>query len=103
MDTNVIIISGNLAVAPVTKDTATTMELASVGLDGKSTYVMVVASGKLGILCAKYLGKGNRVLVQGRLGSKDGTHRIVADSVQFLNQRSHGIEGGVADVGAKTI
>ena len=70
-------------------------------------YADVQAWGKVGENCAKYLTKGKRVLVEGRLKtnswtSKEGETRnrtyVVANSVQFLSPVN---EGGMPEVGTK--
>jgi|TARA_B100000900_G_C20548290_1_gene703590 single-strand DNA-binding protein len=71
-------------------------------------YADVQAWGKVGENCAKYLSKGKRVLVEGRLKtnswtSKEGETRnrtyVVANSVQFLSPVGEG--SGMPEVGTK--
>jgi len=58
-------------------------------------FVDVVAWTKTAEVCAQYLKKGSKILVEGRLdyrewekdGQKRSKHEIVADSVQFLDSR----------------
>lgn len=58
----------------------------------------VVSFGKTAENCAEYIGKGSKVLVQGKLKQetweKDGQKRsrikIIANSVQFLSKKSDG-------------
>jgi single-strand DNA-binding protein len=59
----------------------------------KTEWHRIVVWGKLGELCAKYLGKGRQVYVEGKLqtrawddnnGQKRYTTEIVANTVQFL-------------------
>jgi len=60
------------------------------------SYFDIIAWGKLGETCHKYLTKGRQVAVEGRLQQdrweKDGQKRskvfIVADSVQFLGSHN---------------
>jgi single-strand DNA-binding protein len=63
----------------------------------------VVVWGKRGEVCAKYLGKGRQVYVEGRLRTrswedKDGNKRwmteVIADNVQFLGGGGGGERGG---------
>ena len=66
---------------------------------------------KVGENCSKYLAKGKRVLVEGRLKtnawtSKDGDKRskvyVVANSVQFLSPVNGEGGGSMPQVNAKT-
>ena len=74
----------------------------------------VQAWGKLAELCAKYLGKGSKVYVEGKLktrswedqeGNKRYTTEVVAREVKFLDGRqqrdsqSQGYGGGAGDGG----
>ena len=72
-------------------------------------YADVQAWGKVGENCAKYLNKGKRVLVEGRLKtnswtSKEGETKnrtyVVANSVQFLSPVNEN-GGGMPEVGTK--
>src|SRR5277367_1520366 len=67
----------------------------------------IVVFGKLAETCAKYLGKGRQIYVEGRLQTRDfedkngGGKRqraeIVAQRVQFLGSRPEAPVGGEAD------
>jgi len=66
----------------------------------------VIVWGASGENCAKYLGKGSKVFVEGRIqtrewedqnGNKRYTTEIVASSVQFLDTKSSGGGGGRRD------
>jgi single-strand DNA-binding protein len=62
----------------------------------RANYLDVDVWGKMGENCAKYLGKGRQVAIDGRLRweswEKDGQKRskvkIVADNVQFLGAKA---------------
>jgi len=99
---NKYICVGNLTRDPETKpvnnsgDTVTNLAVAVNNPLSKDEvfYADVQAWGKVGENCAKYLSKGKRVLVEGRLKtntwtSKEGDNRskvyVVANSVQFLS------------------
>jgi single-strand DNA-binding protein len=65
----------------------------------RTTWHNVVVWGVSGENCAKYLGKGSKVFVEGRIqtrewedqnGNKRYTTEIVASSVQFLDTKSSG-------------
>jgi single-strand DNA-binding protein len=69
----------------------------------KTTWHNIVAWGASGENCAKYLGKGSKVFVEGRIqtrewedkdGNKRYTTEIVASSVQFLDTKGSGGGGG---------
>jgi single-strand DNA-binding protein len=64
------------------------------GEDQAPVYVDVTAFGSLADNCAKYLAKGRRVAVAGRLeysewtdtdGGKHSKHEVIADRVDFLD------------------
>lgn len=115
------IVTGHLGRDPETRSTKsekmmTTFSLATDGArkdgDGKpeTLWLDVVAFNKLAEICAEYLKKGAKVLVDGKLNSprtferKDGTVGVSlslqADSVTFLGNRAEnghaGGEGGEA-------
>lgn len=64
------------------------------GSDRGAVFIDVTAFGPLGASCAKYLAKGRRVAVNGRLeleewdgsdGKPRRRHKIVAEQVEFLD------------------
>ena len=64
------------------------------GSDRGAVFIDVTAFGPLALTCGKYLAKGRRVAVNGRLeleewetedGSPRRRHKIVADQVEFLD------------------
>ena len=64
------------------------------GSDGKADFVRIAAWGKQADACSRFLGKGKRVAVDGRLRSRswqepDGKRRsaieVTANRVQFLS------------------
>ena len=70
----------------------------------KTTWHNIVVWGASGENCAKYLGKGSKVFIEGRIqtrewedqnGNKRYTTEIVASSVQFLDTKGGG--GGRRD------
>lgn len=103
---NTITVIGRLTTAPLTRSvacdtgprTVATLALAvppERGRDGEVCFVDVVVWGAPAEACARYLDKGRRVAVTGRLDldrwtAEDGTprraHRIVAASVEFLDR-----------------
>ena len=71
------------------------------GQDKGADFVRVAAWDKQGELCARFLSKGKRVAIDGRLRSRswedaDGKRRsaveVVANSVQFLSPREEAAE-----------
>ena len=99
---NKVILCGNLGQNPEGRKTAsgisaTTFSIATTEKrrDGEHTeWHRIVAWDKLAESCVKYLAKGKKVLVEGKIQSrkwedKDGitrfTTEIVASSVQFLS------------------
>lgn len=67
------------------------------GSDRGAVFIDVTAFGPLATICGKYLAKGRRVAVAGRLEleeweAEDGTprrrHKIVAEQVEFLDTAS---------------
>ena len=118
---NKYICVGNLTRDPETKpvndsgDTVTNLAVAVNNPLSKDEvfFADVQAWGKVGENCSKYLNKGKRVLVEGRLKTnawtnKDGDKRskvyVVANSVQFLSPvNGEGQSGGtMPQVNAKT-
>ena len=108
---NKYICVGNLTRDPETKpvndsgDTVTNLAVAVNNPLSKDEvfYADVQAWGKVGENCNKYLTKGKRVLVEGRLKTntwtnKEGDNRskvyVVANSVQFLSPVNEGAENG---------
>ncbi len=103
---NTITVIGRLTTAPLTRSvasdagprTVSTLALAvppERGRDGEACFIDVVVWGPPAEACARYLDKGRRVAVTGRLAldrwtAQDGTprraHRIVATSVEFLDR-----------------
>ncbi len=77
------------------------MDKASGEKKEKTEWHRIVAFGKLGEICGKYLTKGKQVYVEGRLQTRsweqDGVTRytteIVADQMQMLDAKGAG-EGG---------
>lgn len=72
----------------------------------ETTWHQVVVWGRSAEPCGKYLNKGDRVLVEGRISVREYTDRdgnkrtateIVAENVQFLNDRRP--SGGSSDRG----
>jgi single-strand DNA-binding protein len=76
------------------------------GKDAGADFVWVSAWERQAELCAEYLGKGNRVAVEGRLKSRtweqDGRRRdaieIVARRIDFLGGPRQEDEAGLAEV-----
>jgi single-strand DNA-binding protein len=70
----------------------------------------IVAFGKLGEICGKYLKKGRLVFIEGSIrtrewddrdGNKRYTTEIVANNMQMLESRNAAVEGGGAEAGSQ--
>ena len=101
---NQVMLMGNLTRDPETRTTKSGKKVVQFGLavgrqgtaDGVD-YIDVVAWEKLGELIEKYLNKGSRCIVQGRLQfnqyqGKDGSKRnkidVIASDVTFISSKS---------------
>lgn len=111
---NKIILSGRLTKEPKVDQTPTGKTVATFSIavdrpfaakDGKkeTDFINIVAWNKTAELCGNWLGKGNRVLVEGRLhiGSydgKDGKKRymaeVIADHVEFIDRKKDSSQKG---------
>lgn len=104
---NQVILMGRLTRDPEQRTTSTGKLIVSfgiavdrVGQDDSADFFDVTAWEKLGELVAKYLGKGSRVLVQGRLrqdswedketGKKRSRVEVTATDVTFLDSPKGG-------------
>lgn len=71
----------------------------------KTSWHKIVAWGKLAEVCQKYLAKGSKVLIEGKIEyrewEKDGAKRqsteIVASEVKFLSQRKESSDAPESD------
>lgn len=105
---NKVILIGNLTKNPELRYTPNGTPVASFGLavnrkfrqaeelKEEVCYVDIVVFGKQAEHCGQYLGKGNGVIVDGRLqqrrwetedGQKRSRHEVVAQTVTFLPKR----------------
>jgi len=103
-NTNVVVLGGNLATDPESKDlpqgeTLTRFRLA-VGNGDRTVFVPVSIFGKQAEACAEYLAKGNPVVVEGKLqqsqweteeGDKRTSFSVKAHRVAF-GPRPHPVE-----------
>lgn len=104
---NQVILMGRLTADPEQRTTTTGKTVASfsiavdrAGQDDSADFFNVTAWEKLGDLVVKYIGKGRRVLVQGRLrqdswddketGKKRSRVEVVATDVTFLDGPNEG-------------
>ena len=98
---NLVVMSGNLASDPSIKATQNGKEMCtfrlavntSYGENKKASFFHIVTFGKTATNCDRFLAKGRKVLVRGRIetgsyeksdGSKVYTTDIIADEVEFL-------------------
>ncbi len=100
---NVVALVGNLATDVELRELDGDKKAASFvlavnrpGVDGRADFVRVSVWDRQADACARFLGKGRRVAVEGRLRSRswddaDGNRRsaveVNANSVQFLSPR----------------
>ena len=99
---NVVTLIGNLATDVALKELGDDKKVANFLLavdrqskEGGADFVRIAVWNKQAELCERYLGKGKRVAVDGRLRSRsweeDGKRRsaveVVANTVQFLSGR----------------
>lgn len=112
---NKVMLIGNLAADPELRQTASGTLTTEVrlgvnrrGKDAGCDFVSVVCWQATAEMVCKYLHKGDKVAVAGRLQTrsyvaKDGGKRyvteVVADEVEFLPRRATGAEAGNADAG----
>ena len=105
---NVVTLIGNLASDVDLREVGDERKVASFllavdrrGQDAGADFVRVATWGKQAETCARYLGKGRRVAVDGRLRSHsweeaDGKRRrsveVIANHVQFLSPSADGKE-----------
>ncbi len=108
---NKVILMGNLTRDPEMRYTPNGTPVASFAIavnrkykQGEETkeevsYIDIVVFGKQAENCSKYLGKGDSVLIDGRLqqrrwetedGQKRSKHEVVAQAVQFMPKRGAG-------------
>lgn len=108
---NQVILMGRLTRDPEQRTTTSGKNIASfsiavdrVGQDDSADFFNVTAWEKLGDLVMQYLGKGSRVLVQGRLrqdswddketGKKQSRIEVIATDVTFLDSARDGASRG---------
>jgi len=116
-----LILIGNLGNTPETRYTAkgdpvTSFSVATsrkYGETDETTWFRVSVWGKQAESCSKYLSKGSKVLVEGRLrpdsngnptvfqrkdGSWGASYEVVAESVRFLTAKGEQVESADLDV-----
>jgi single-strand DNA-binding protein len=112
---NKVILLGNLTRDPEVRYTPNGSAVASFAIavnrkykQGDETkeevsYIDIVVFGKQAESCGQYIGKGDAVLVEGRLqqrrweaedGQKRNKVEVVAQAVNFMPKRSSGGQGG---------
>jgi single-strand DNA-binding protein len=118
---NKVILMGNLTKDPEIRYTPSGTPVATFGLavnrrykqgeelKDEVCYIDIVVFGKQAEHCGQYLGKGNGVIVDGRLqqrrwetddGQKRSKHEVVAQTINFLPKRpDQSPAGGATGVG----
>ena len=110
-DMNSVHLIGNLATDVELRDVGEEKKVATFLLavdrgskDGGADFVWISAWDRQAELCAQYLGKGNRVAVDGRLKSRtweqDGKRR---DAVEVVARRVEFLTGPPREAGAEVI
>lgn len=105
---NFIALSGRLTAVPEIRTTDSGKKVASfsiavdrpfTGNESQADFIEIVAWEKKADFAEKYLGKGRKVIVTGRLQirtwkAKDGTNRktaeVIADQVEFSDSKPNG-------------
>ncbi len=103
---NTVQLIGRLTADPETRTTPNDRTVCRIRLavpgrnrDHTPAFIDVEAWNKTAEACAKHLGKGRRILVEGRLahdqwqtddGSRRQRHYVVANTVEFLDPRPNG-------------
>ena len=117
-DTNIALLTGNLTRTPELRYTPNGVAVANFGLASNRRYrqgdemkeevcfVDVTVFGATGEAVAKYLDKGRKVVIEGRLrfhawetegGAKRSKVDVVADRVNFLPRANKNGNGGAND------
>ena len=115
---NKVILSGRLARDPEVRYTQSGKAVASFSIavdrnmkrstenqqQPTADFINIVAWEKLADFCGKYLSKGRKILVEGRLQTRmyeaqDGTKKyfteVISDNIEFMDsKRQEGSEGG---------
>ncbi len=122
MDTNKVILTGNLTRDVELKATPTGKMVANFTIASNRVYkpvsgeqkkevmfTRIIAWGSLGETCSKFLRKGSKALVVGRLSSREyesepgkkvKVFEIIADEVQFLSPKSQHDAGNAGSAAA---
>lgn len=104
---NKVILIGNLGKAPETKTIQSVKQVCNFSLATNDrndvSWHNITAWEKTADLCVKYLSKGSKVAIEGRLqyrtwenenGIKQRVTNIVADRVEFLDSKKSGSDFG---------
>ena len=119
---NRVILTGNLARDPEVRYTQSGKAVASLVVavnrswkrpaegqaQNNTDFINVVAWDKSAEFCGKYLAKGRKVLVEGRIQSRsyetqDGAKRyvteVVSDNIEFMDSKRQDSDGGYSNSG----
>ena len=117
MSINRVVVSGNLTRDPELKATAGGMSILNMRMavndrrknqqtgewEDKPNYVDVIVFGSRGEALSRFLSKGSKIAVEGKLrwsewenqqGDKRSKLEVVADDVEFMSSREGGSSGG---------
>lgn len=117
MSINRVVISGNLTRDPELRSTAGGMPILKLGIavndraknqqtgewEDRPNFVDVVVFGSRGESLSRFLSKGQKVAIEGKLrwsqwetqqGEKRSKIEVVADDIEFMSSRGEGGSGG---------
>ena len=81
------------------------------GNEKKADFIPIVAWNKLAEICGNNIGKGRKILVEGRLqirsyedkeGQKKRVAEVVAQTIEFLDYKKSDNDGSSSDVGPES-
>ena len=112
---NKVILVGRLAQDPEVRYTQSGKAVASFNLavennfgnEKKADFIPIVAWNKLAEICGNNIGKGRKILVEGRLqirsyedkdGQKTRVAEVIAQTIEFLDYKKSDNDGSSSDV-----
>ena len=112
---NKVILVGRLAQDPEVRYTQSGKAVASFNLavennfgnEKKADFIPIVAWNKLAEICGNNIGKGRKILVEGRLqirsyedkeGQKKRVAEVIAQTIEFLDYKKSDNDGSSSDV-----
>ena len=116
---NKVILVGRLAQDPEVRYTQSGKAVASFNLavennfgdEKKADFIPIVAWNKLAEICGNNIGKGRKILVEGRLqirsyedkeGQKRRVSEVIAQTIEFLDYKKSDNDGSSSNVGPES-